>query len=112
MKQWGVEIEKDDLVEIEKAIKEDKEKVNQEHAMMMVYVKMMNDMLEHLEIEVEYGFITEKERRKIMEGMKLIAEVYKDQKKDEVDARIKQKCANRIEKQFGDKIRVVEVDAE
>ena len=112
MKQWGVEIEKDDLVKIEKAIKEDKEKVNQERTMMMVYAKMMNDMLEHLEIEVEYGFITEKERRKIMEGMKLIAEVYKDQKKDEVDARINQKGANRIKKKFADKIRVVEVDAE
>ena len=112
MKQWGVEIEKDDLVEIQKAIEEDKKKVNQERAMMMVYAKMMNDMLDHLEIEVEYGFITEKERRKIMEGMKLIAEVYKDQKKDEVDARINQKGANRIKNQFGDKIRVVEVDAE
>ena len=112
MKQWGVEIEKDDLVEITKAIEEDKKKVNQEHAMMMVYVKMMNDMLEHLEIEVEYGFITEKERRKIMDGMKLIAEVYKDQKKEEVDERINKKGANRIKKKFGDKIRAVEVDVE
>ena len=82
MKQWGVEIEEDDFKEIQKAIKEDKEKVTNERAMMMVYAKAMNDMLEHLEIEVEYGLITEKERRKIMDGMKLIAEVYKDQKKE------------------------------
>ena len=110
MKQWGVEIEKDDLVEIHEAIEEDKEKVTNERAMMMVYAKMMNDMLEHLEIEVEYGFITEKERRKIMDGMKLIAEVYKDQKKDDIEERVNKKGANRIKKQFGDKIRVVEVD--
>ena len=88
MKAWGIEVNEGDANKIMEAIEEDKKLVGYEHAKMKVYAKVMLDMLEHLEIEVEYGFITESERRKIMEGMKLIAEVYKGQNKDEINDRI------------------------
>lgn len=112
MKALGVEVNKCDMKKIMEGIEEDKKLVACERAKMMVFAKMMNDMLEHLEIEVKYGFITEKERRKIMGGMKLIAEVYKDQKKDEVENRINKFGAKRIKEKFGDLVEVKEVDTD
>lgn len=112
MKSWGVEVAADDAKKIIEAVEEDKKLVSYERAKMMVFAQMMNEMLEHLETEVKYGFITEKERRKIMEGMKLIAEVYKDQNKDEIDDRVNKYGAKRIKEKFGNLVTVKEVDTD
>ena len=112
MKAWFVEVKEGDAKKIMEAIEEDKKLVAYERAKMMVFAKMMNDMLEHLEIEVKYGFIAESERRKIMEGMKLIAEVYKGQNKDEIEDRINKYGAKRIKKKFGHLVEFKEVDTD
>jgi argininosuccinate lyase len=112
VKAWGIEVNECYEKKITKAIEEDKKIVKYERTKMMAFAMMMSDMLEHLEIEVKYGFITEKERRKIMEGMKLIADVYKDQKKDEIEDRIDKLGAKRIKEKFGHLVTVKEVDTD
>ena len=112
MKSWGVEVDTKDAEKIMEAVEEDKKLVTYERAKMMVFATMIKDMLEHLETEVKYGFITEKERRKIMEGMKLIAEVYKSQNKDEIDDRVNKYGAKRIKEKFGHLVTVKEVDVD
>jgi hypothetical protein len=112
VKAWGIEVAAEDAEKITKAVEEDKKLVVYERCKMMAFVKMMNDMLEHLETEVKYGFITGKERRKIMEGMTLIAEVYKDQKNDEIEDRINKLGAKRIKENFGHLVTVKEVDTD
>lgn len=113
MKHWGITGENvKDAKRIEKAMKEDKRKVEEAKIETCFHAKVLLMMLDHLDTEVEYGLISEEDRLTIMKGLNEIAKVYASQKREEVIERINERGAKRIAEKLGLEAHCVEVGDE
>lgn len=110
MKHWGITSENvQDVKRIAKALKEDKQKIEEAKIEMCFHAKVLLKMLDHLDTEVEYGLISEEDRLTIKKGLNEIAKVYASKKREEVNERVNERSAKRIAEKMGLKAHCVEV---